>query len=77
MNSLKLVAILVAGTSAQDAIVGTAAIGAVCDPNGGVATLVCVDVTSRCASQFNQAKKDKEEADAKKIYDALDAEKKK
>ena len=78
MNSLKLVALLVANASAQ--VVGTAAIGDGCDPNGvptPLAATTCVDVVSRCARAFSQAAVDKAEADAKKAYEAMsDAEKK-
>ena len=77
MNSLKIVALLVANASAQ--VVGTAAIGDGCDPNGmaAVATNTCVDVTSRCARVFSQAAEDAAAAEAKTKYDAMtDAEKK-
>ena len=77
MNSLKLVALLVANVSAQ--VVGTAAIGDGCDPNGleKKAEKTCVDVTSKCAREFNQAAADAEEAASKAMMDALSAEKKK
>ena len=59
-------ALLIAGASAQDAVVGTQKVDDSCNPNGKTATDGCVDGTARCARASNSTWMDRIKAETEK-----------